>query len=121
MVNSIVIITDQSPIGKNLAPEAIRLASGLVALDEVKCKMIFLDDAIYLLVKNTDPESVKMESFSRTLELAEFSDIEMMVSKNSLERAGFTTEDLIENENLKVASSREIAKAIYTADATFRY
>ena len=121
MVKSIVIITDQSPIGKNLAPEAIRLASGLAALDEVKCKMIFLDDAIYLLIRATNPEEIKMDSFTRTLELAEFSDIEMLISKNALDRAGFTVDDLIENENLKVVSRREIAEAIYTADATFRY
>ena len=49
MVESAVIITDQSSIGKNSAVEAIRIGSGFVALGEIiDCKVIFMGDAVDL-------------------------------------------------------------------------
>ena len=122
MVESAVIITDQSSIGKNSAVEAIRVGSGFVALGEIiDCKVVFMGDAIDLLNKNADPTIVGLDSTSETMEIAELSDLELYVIDTALEEAGLTTEDLIEYENLKVISIDELADLIDNADMCFRF
>ena len=62
MVESVVVISDQSPVGKNSAVEAIRIGSGFTALGEfIDCKIVFTGDAVYLFNKNCDPEAVGMD------------------------------------------------------------
>ena len=122
MVESAVIITDQSSIGKNSAVEAIRVGSGFVALGEIiDCKVVFMGDAIDLLNKNADPTIVGLDSTSETMEIADLSDLELYVIDSALEEAGLTTEDLIEYENLKVISIDELADLIDNADMCFRF
>ena len=122
MVESAVIITDQSSIGKNSAVEAIRVGSGFVALGEIiDCKVVFMGDAIDLLNKNADPTIVGLDSTSETMEIAELSDLELYVIDTALEEAGLTTEDLIEYENLKVISIDELADLIDNADMCLRF
>ena len=44
MVESVLIISDQSPVGKNFAAETIRIGSGFVALGEfIDCKIVFFE------------------------------------------------------------------------------
>jgi len=122
MVESAVIITDQSSIGKNSAVEAIRVGSGFVALGEIiDCKVVFMGDAIDLLNKNADPTIVGLDSTSETMEIADLSDLELYIIDTALEEAGLTTEDLIEYENLKVISIDELADLIDNADMCFRF
>ena len=122
MVESAVIITDQSSVGKNSAVEAIRVGSGFVALGEIiDCKVVFMGDAIDLLKKNADPTIVGLDSTSETMEIADLSDLELYVIDTALEEAGLTTEDLIEYENLKVISIDELADLIDEADVCFRF
>ena len=60
MVQSVLIISDQSPVGKNFAAETIRIGSGFVALGEfIDCRIVFMGDAVYLLNKNASPEAVR--------------------------------------------------------------
>ena len=122
MVESAVIITDQSSIGKNSAVEAIRIGSGFVALGEIiDCKVIFMGDAVDLLNKNADPTIVGLDSTSETMEIADLSDLELYVIDSALEEAGLTTEDLVEYENLTVISIDELADLIDNADMCFRF
>ena len=122
MVESAVIITDQSSIGKNSAVEAIRVGSGFVALGEIiDCKVVFMGDAIDLLNKNADPTIVGLDSTSETMEIADLSDLELFVIDTALEEAGLTTEDLVEYENLTVISIDELADLIDNADMCFRF
>ena len=58
MVQSIIVVCEDSPFGKNSAMESIRLATGLLAVGDIElCKVIFLKDAIYFLNKNINPEA----------------------------------------------------------------
>jgi sulfur relay (sulfurtransferase) DsrF/TusC family protein len=122
MVESVVIITDQSSIGKNSAVEAIRIGSGFVALGEIiGCKVVFTGDAVDFLNKNADPTTVGLDSASETIEMAELSDLELFVIATSLEDAGLTAGDLIEYENLKIINLDELADLIEEADVCFRF
>lgn len=122
MVESVVIITDQSPIGKNSALEAVRIGSGFVALGEyVNCQIIFTGDAVYLLNKNANPEAVGMDSFDEVMEIADLSDLELYILDQSLQDAGMSTDDLVEYENLKVITVDEVVDLIENADTSFRF
>ncbi len=122
MVESVVIITDQSPVGKNSAAEAIRIGSGFVALGEyIKCQVIFTGDAIYLLNKNADPNDLGMDSNDEVLEIADLSDLELYIIDTDLKNAGMTEDDLIEYESLRIITVGELSDLIDQADVCFRF
>ena len=122
MVESVVIITDQSPTGKNSATEAIRIGSGFVALGEfINCQIVLTGDAVYLLNKNATPIIVGMDPVDEFIEIADLSDLELYVLDKSLKDAGLTIEDLIEYENLKVINMNELIDLIEQADTCFRF
>jgi sulfur relay (sulfurtransferase) DsrF/TusC family protein len=122
MVESVVIITDQSSIGKNSALEAIRIGSGFVALGElIDCQIVFTGDAVDFLNKNSDPTAVGMDSTSEPIEMADLSDLELYVIDSALEDAGLSAEDLIEYENLKIITIDELTEIIEKADVCFRF
>ena len=122
MVESVVIIADQSPPGKNSAAEAIRIGSGFVALGEsIDCQIVLTGDAVYLLNRHATPTIVGMDPVDEFLEIADLSDLEIYVLDKSLKDAGLTVEDLIEYENLKIISIDELIDLIEQADTCFRF
>ena len=122
MVESVVVITDQSPIGKNSAAEAIRIGSGFVALGEyVNCQVVFTGDAVFLLNKNANPQAVGMDSNDEVVEIADLSDLELYIIDTDLKNAGMTEDDLIEYESLKVITVEELSELIDQADLAFRF
>ncbi|MFX1392423.1 MAG: DsrE family protein [Promethearchaeota archaeon] len=122
MVESVIIICDQSPIGKNSATEAIRLGSGFSGLgEEIDCKVVFMNDSIYMLNKNADPTAIGMDSIEETLEMADLSDLELYIIDSALEDTGMTADDLIEYDNLKIINYKELIKMIEEANICFRY
>jgi len=122
MIESVVVISDQSPIGKNSAIEAIRIGSGFTALGEyIDCKIVFTGNAVFLFNKGCNPEVVGMDSLEEVLEMADLSDLEVYVIESALKEAGMTKEDLIEYENLKIIDYDELTDLIANADTTFRF
>jgi sulfur relay (sulfurtransferase) DsrF/TusC family protein len=122
MVESVVIISDQSPIGRNSAVEAIRIGSGFTALGEfIDCKIVFTGDAVYLFNKDCDPEAVGMDPLTEVLEMADLSDLEVFIIESALADAGLTKDDLIEYENLKIIGYDELTDLIANADTSFRF
>jgi len=122
MVESVLIISDQSPIGKNSAAEAIRIGSGFVALGEyINCKIVFMGDAVYLLNKNANPEAVGLDNLNEILEIADLSDLELFIVDSALSDAGLTREDLVEYENLYIINTDELANLIEDAQTCFRF
>ena len=122
MVDSALIITDKSPVGKNSAVEAIRIGSGFVALGEyIECKVVFTGDAVYLLSKDASPEVVGMDNLEEVFEMADLSDLELYILDSALANAGLSKDDLIEYENLNIISVDDLVDLIDTADICFRF
>ncbi len=122
MIESVVIICDKSPIGMNSAVETIRLGSGFMALgEEIDCKIILMGDAVYLLNKHADPTAVGLDSYDETFEMADLSDLEILVLNSAIDEAGLTAEDLIDYENLKIIDIDELTNVIGEASTCFRY
>jgi len=122
MVESVVIICDKSPIGRNSAIEAIRLGSGFMGLGEdIDCKIVFTGDAVYFLNKHADPTAIGMDSYEEALEMADLSDLELKVVDTALEEAGIKSDDLIEYENLKIITNNDLATIMGEARTCFRF
>ncbi|MFX1574335.1 MAG: DsrE family protein [Promethearchaeota archaeon] len=122
MVNSIIIICEDSPFGKNSAVESIRMATGILAVGDIEnCKVIFLRDAIYFLSKSLNPEALGMDPFTNIMRLIELSDLEIYVHDEALESAGLKRSDLISYDNLKVVNIKKISQLILEADMSFKY
>ena len=122
MVKSIIILSEQSPIGKNSARETLRLAAGFLGLgEEINCKVVLMGDAVYLMNKYAEPQKVGIDSFEEPLEMAELSDLEIYIVKEALEEAGLTEEDLVDYENLKIIDFEILTKLIEEADTSFRF
>ncbi len=122
MVKSVVILCEDSPIGKNSAVEAIRMGAGIMAVGDLdECKIIFMGDSVYFLSKKFDPEKVNRDAPSNIFRLMELSDLDIFVLDSALEVAGIKDSDLIDYDNVKVATMKEISQLILKADVTYRY
>ena len=122
MVKSVVILCEDSPIGKNSAIEAIRMGAGIMAVGDLEeCKIIFMGDSVYFLTKNFDPEKVNMDVPSNIFRMMELSDLEVYVLDSALEISGIKQTDLVDFDNVKVTNIKEISKLILQADVTYRY
>jgi len=122
MVQSIVIICEDSPFGKNSVTESIRLATGLLAVGDIElCKVIFMGDAVYFFNKKLTPKALNVDPVDNIIRLIELSDLEVYVHDNALETAGLEIKDLIENDNLKVVDMNIISKLILEAEMCFKY
>jgi sulfur relay (sulfurtransferase) DsrF/TusC family protein len=122
MVQSIVIICEDSPFGKNSVTESIRLATGILAVGDIEiCKVVFLGDAVFFLNENIAPEALNVDPIDNILRLMELSDLEIYVHDDALETTGLNVNDLIQNDNLKVVDMGIISKLILEADMCFKY
>jgi sulfur relay (sulfurtransferase) DsrF/TusC family protein len=122
MVKSVIIISEQSPVGKNSAREALRLAAGFLGLgEEINCKVVLMGDAVYLMNKYAEPQRVGIDSLEEPLEMADLSDLEIYLVKEALEEAGLTEKHLVDYENLKIIDLEILANLIEEADTSFRF
>ena len=122
MVKSVVIICEDSPIGKNSTTESIRLGAGIMVLGDIEdCKIIFMGDSVYFLSKKLNPEVLNMESMDNIYRMMELSDIKIFALDSALDHAGISQNDLIDFEMINIATIKEISNYISQADAIFRY
>ena len=122
MVNSIIILCEDSPFGKNSAVESIRMATGLLTVGDIdECKVIFMGDAVYFLNKNLNPEALNINSFSNIMKLIELSDLEIYIPIEALKAADMEYSDLISSDNIKIVNTKEISNLILKADMSFKY
>lgn len=122
MVKSVVIICEDSPIGKNSNVEAVRMGAGITVMGDIQdCKIVFMGDSVYFLSKNVKPEAINMDDNSNIYRMMELSDITIFALDTALEIAGLDPSDIVDYENVKITSLRDIAQMILEADVIYRY
>jgi len=122
MVNSVVILCEDSPFGKNSVVESIRMAAGILAVGDIeRCKVILLRDAVYFINKNLNPDVLNMDNFTNIIRLIELSDLEIYLHDEALKAAGIEPSEFILEENLKIVGTQEISQLILDADICFKY
>jgi len=122
VANSIIILCEDSPFGKNSAIETIRMAAGLLAIGDIDdCKVVFMKDALYFLSQKLDPEAIGVDKFTNIMRLIELSELEIYVHDTAMGEAGMVGSDLLPIDNIKVVSIEEISQLILDADMSFKY
>jgi len=122
VVNSIIIICEDSPFGKNSAVETIRMATGLLAIGDIEnCKVVFMKDAVYFLNKNLNPDALGVDHFTSIMRLVELAELEIFIHDKALEDAGMDTSELIPGDNIQVVNIEKISELIAEANMSFKY
>ncbi|MFX1499834.1 MAG: DsrE family protein [Promethearchaeota archaeon] len=122
MVNSIVIICEDGPFGKNSVVEAIRMAAGILAVGDVEiCKIILLKDAVYFLDKSLNPKALNMDEFTNIMRLIELSELEIYIHDEALELAGINPSDLALTDNINIIDFSKISELLTEAEMSFKY
>ncbi len=117
MPESVVIIFRQPPYGTVFNAEGFRVCTGLTALD-VETHAVFMDDAVYTLLKGQMPEGIHMGILSKAIDPMIDFEVSVYIIKESLEERGISESELIENDEMQLISKRELSKLIAEADAT---
>ncbi len=121
-MNSILIICEDSPFGKNSVIESIRLASGILAVGDIEdCKVVLLKDAIYFLNRQIDPLALNLDSLNDLKKLMDLSNLEIYICEEDLTILGLTEGDLMTSDSIQLISHDLISKLILEADFTFKY
>jgi len=122
MVNSVVIICEDAPFGKNSVVESIRMAAGILAVGDIdECKVILLKDAVYFFNKNLNPDALNMDNFTNIFRLIELSELEIFLHDKALKAAGIEPTDLFLEKHLKIIGTKQISQLILNADMSFKY
>ena len=122
MANSIAIICEESPFGKNSVVESIRMAAGILAVGDIDhCKVILMGDAVYFLNRKMDAKALNVDKFTNIFRLIELSGLEIYVHDEALEIAGLDQSDLLAIDSIKIVDVKEISRLILEADMSFKY
>lgn len=120
-MDAIAILCDKGPFGTNSANEAIRLGSGFLALgEEIRCKVIFYGDAVLFLKKGLDATAIGIESIDDGLEMADLTDMPLVLVTEDLTERGLTKEDVIEYSNLEFITRAEMVNVLLDFPAAFK-
>lgn len=108
-MESVLILCENGPFGTNSGMEAIRLGAGYVALGEdLDCKLVFYGAGVLNLLKNLDPDQIGIDSMDEGIEMADLSELPIVLAKEDLEQFGYTSDDLIEYESLEIVSRADL-------------
>jgi sulfur relay (sulfurtransferase) DsrF/TusC family protein len=122
MVKSVVIICQDSPIGKNSITEAVRMGAGIMAVGDIdSCNIIFMGDAIYFLSRKYNPTILNREDPSNMFKMLDLAEIGVYILKDALNASGLKETDLIDYEYLKVVDSAEIAQIMANSDISYKF
>lgn len=121
MVKSVLILCDKGPFGTNSACEAVRLGSGFIGLGEdVDCKVAFMGDAVLSMRNNLKAEQIGLDSLEEALEMADLTDMEIILIKEDMNERGLKKEDIVEYENVSIVSIKDFSDIIKEFDTVFK-
>ncbi len=120
-MKSVLILCDQGPFSTNTAVEAIRLASGFLGLGEdMDCKVAFLGDAVLVMKNNLHADKIGMDSINEGLEMADLTDLEIILIKEDMEERGMSESDVVDYENLSFISISKLHGVIVEFEKVFK-
>ena len=96
-MESVLVMCNRGPFGSNSAYEAIRLGAGFMGLGEdINCKILFHGDAVLSVKKNLNSNKIGMDSYAEGFEMADLSELPIIVIEEDLLTRGMTAADLVE-------------------------
>jgi len=94
-VKKFLYVNRRLPHGTVYALESLETVLIGAAFDQ-DVSMLFIDDGVYQLKKEQNPEGIEFKNFSKTYRALEMYDVEkLFVEKESLEERGLAVDDLL--------------------------
>ena len=122
-MESVLVMCNRGPFGTNSAYESIRLGSGFMGLGEdINCKILFYGDAVLSVKKNLNSSKIGMDSYGDGMEMADLSELPIIVIEEDLITRGMTTGDLFEIEDcpIQVIKENQLGEIIAQFDTVFQ-
>ena len=132
-VKKLMYVNRKAPYGTVYALESLEVVLIGAAFDQ-QVSLAFVDDGIYQLTRNQNPDGIGMKNFSRTYAaLGDYDVQRIYVERESLEMRGLTAGDLQaltyededddwkEKESLHVVGSRELAELMSEQDVILSF
>lgn len=108
MNNKAVVLLRKAPYGSVYTAEAFRTIMG-IAVFEMDICVVFVDDGVYALVKDQNPEKLDMKPLGDGFPmLKDFNVKRFVVHDESLSERGLTADDLV--LEVEMANSAQIAE-----------
>ena len=116
MEKNIVFLFMRAPFGSIHYTEGLRAVVGMMSgLDEHKVTCVYMGEGAYYALKGSD----KAESAGYVKTIADISDTDYFVVKESLDERGISADEL--DDTFKVVSRDEVAKLIADNDMVFDF
>ncbi|HHE64907.1 MAG TPA: hypothetical protein ENL09_02685, partial [Bacteroidetes bacterium] len=87
---------------------------------DLDCKLVFYGAGVLNLLKNLDPSQIGMDLMDEGIEMADLSELPIVLVNEDLEQFGYTQADLIEYESLELVSRAELPSILKEFDMVFR-
>ncbi|MCJ7694510.1 MAG: DsrE family protein [Anaerolineaceae bacterium] len=111
-MNSVIVLLRKAPYGSVYTAEAFRTIMG-IAVFEMDICVVFMDDGVYSIVKNQNPEKLDMKPLGEGFPmLKDFNVNKFVVHDESLTERGLSTEDLVIEVEIK--TGQEISDLMLT-------
>jgi len=119
MSAQVTMLMRKSPYGSVYPAEGFRAMMG-IAVFEMKVRVLFIDDGVYVPVKGQDPAGIDMKPIGEGFPtLPDVGISEFFVHDESLAERGLTVEDL--TGPAKVVSSAEAAELLASSTAVLPF
>ncbi len=112
-----VFLIRTCPYGMASAAEAYRAVIGVAGMG-IETKAVFVEDGVYSIVKNQNPEGIDMHPIVEAYKQVKEFGAELYVHKESLEERGLSPDELIE---AKVINTEELRKLIEDTDKVITF
>ena len=132
-IKNFVYINRKAPYGSIYALESLEVVLIGAAFDQ-QVKLVFMDDGVYQLTSNQQPDGIGMKNFSKTYgALGDYDVTEIYVDEESLKQRGLNIEDLQalvyededddwnEKNSIRLVSRKELAGVIESADVLLNF
>ncbi len=128
-----VYINRKAPYGSIYALESLEVVL-IGAAFEQNVKLVFMDDGVFQLTNNQDPESIGMKNFSKTYAaLGDYDVNQIYIDQQSLEQRGLSLDDLqalvyededddwAEKSSIHLVNREELSEIIESADVLLNF
>ncbi|MFX0096731.1 MAG: DsrE family protein [Candidatus Hodarchaeota archaeon] len=114
-MNKVIVVFRQGPYGSVYPIEAARITQVLIAMD-LQAVAVFIDDGVYTLTKNHNPEGINMHPIRLTIENLRAIDVPLYAIDKSLKERGLKKESL--DFEPKIIDLEMFSRLILDADTT---
>jgi tRNA 2-thiouridine synthesizing protein C len=115
MARKLLFISRHAPYGSSLARDALDAVLTAAAYDQ-DISLLFMDDGVFQLLKQQDPEPLEQKNIAATLPALPLYDVEnIYVHWESLEKRAITPADLV-LDTVQIIDSRAIGELFHQQD-----